>query len=218
MKILLLGATGRTGKYLLAEALDRGHIVHALVRDKSRITTSNNNLFLFEGLPTNEADLAHAMKDCDAILSVLNISRTSDFPWAKLRTPASFLSDAIKIIAKVAAHEKIKRMIICSAWGANETKKDIPGWFRWLIDNSNIGVAYRDHEVQENYLKGTGFEYTIVRPVGLTNSEKEQVVCVTLNDNPKPTLTISRKSTAKFMLEVLDKNLFVKQAVTISKQ
>lgn len=216
MRILILGATGRTGSHLVSEALKNGHIVHVLVRDKSKIHHDSEQLKIFEGLPTDLTALKNAMKDCEAILTALNISRTSDFPWAKLRTPTTFLSDTMKVVVKVAEEEKINRIIVCSAWGANETKKDIPWWFRWFIDNSNIGVAYRDHELQESILQNTTFNYTLIRPVGLTNFNKEENIRVTINNYPKPKLTISRKSVAFFMLKVLDEGLFIKQIVTIS--
>jgi putative NADH-flavin reductase len=216
MRILILGATGRTGKHLVSEALKNGHVVHVLVRDKSKIHIDTEQLKIFEGLPTDRTSLKNAMIGCEAILSVLNISRTSDFPWAKLRTPKTFLSDTIKEVVKIAEEEKIKRIIVCSAWGANETKKDLPWWFRWFIDNSNIGVAYYDHELQESIIQKTALNYTIVRPVGLTNFSKEENIRVTINNYPKPKLTISRKSVAGLMLKVLDEGLFIKQTVTLS--
>ena len=63
MRILLLGATGRTGKHLLEQALDHGHIVHALVRNKLQIATQGYNLILFEGTPVNTMALDEAMQD-----------------------------------------------------------------------------------------------------------------------------------------------------------
>jgi putative NADH-flavin reductase len=67
MRILLLGATGRTGKLLLAQALDHGHIVHALVRNRQQITTRRYNLIVFEGTPVNTTMLDDAMQGCEAV-------------------------------------------------------------------------------------------------------------------------------------------------------
>lgn len=79
MNILLLGATGRTGKHALAYALEKGHQVSILVRNPERIAPQPN-LLIFEGDPANRIDLQRAMEGCRAVISVLNISRTSDFP------------------------------------------------------------------------------------------------------------------------------------------
>ena len=70
-------------------------------------------------------------------------------------------------------------MIVISAWGVAETRKDIPFWFRWTIDFSNIKYGYQGHEQQEKLLQNSGLNYTIIRPVGLTNSEKPQTIIVT---------------------------------------
>lgn len=41
MKIAIVGASGKAGKLIMKEALDRGHVVTAIVRDASRITEAN---------------------------------------------------------------------------------------------------------------------------------------------------------------------------------
>ncbi len=216
--ILILGSTGRTGKWLLDEALKRGYSVNVLVRDKSKIPF-HTHLLIFEGNPFNKNDLTNAAEGCEVVLSALNISRNSDFPWAELRAPESFLSQTMQSFIEMGALGKLKKVIFTSAWGVNETKKDIPWWFRWLIDNSNIGVAYQDHERQENLLDNTLLNYTAVRPVGLTNSLATQKVRVTLKNNtPIPNLTISRLSTAKFMLDCLEQNLYNRQKPVISAE
>jgi len=122
MKLLILGATGRTGKHVLSGALKAGYAIHALVRDKSKIPDTAN-LTLFEGTPLDKAVLTTAMKDCDAVVSILNISRNSDFPWAKLRTPKTFLSDSIKNILEVTNELGVKRLIVCSAWEQTKQNK-----------------------------------------------------------------------------------------------
>ncbi|TFF39153.1 NAD(P)-dependent oxidoreductase [Mucilaginibacter psychrotolerans] len=215
MRVLILGATGRTGKLLLQETLARGYAVNALVRDKSKVAM-HPALTLFEGLPTDAAALNKAMVGCEAILSALNISRNSDFPWAKLRTPANFLFETAKNIIELALQHGISRVILTSAWGTNDTLKDIPWWFKWVIENSNVGVAYRDHERQEDMFAASGLNYTVVRPVGLTNSSKSKTVLVSLANNPKPLLTISRGDVAKFMVDALLGNLFARQMPVIS--
>jgi hypothetical protein len=157
------------------------------------------------------------MKDCDAVLSALNISRISDFPWSKLRTSKDFLSTSMRHIIDTANENDVKRIIITTAWGVAETRKDIPFWFRWMINNSNIRYPYYDHEQQEKLLKSSGLDWTIVRPAGLTDSTKAREVKVTLNNQPKPSLTISRRNVALFMLDALEKDLYNRQCPVISE-
>jgi len=216
MKILILGATGRTGRLLVEEAVKQGYLINVLIRDENKLTIKSASITVFERTPANQHDLLKAMQGCDAVLSTLNISRKSDFPWASLCTPKDFLSGCMKNIIAAAGESKIDRIIVTTAWGTNETKKDIPWWFAWLIDHSNISYAYRDHELQENLLKASALSYTIVRPAGLTNSLKSKSITVSLNNTPAPGLTISRKNVALFMLDALKNNLYQNQCPVIS--
>ncbi len=151
------------------------------------------------------------------MISVLNISRTSDIPWARLRTPKTYLSDVMSCLIPIAKTHQLKRMVICSAWGAAETKNDIPFWFKWFIDNSNIGVAYRDHERQEEMLQSTELKWTIVKPVGLTNSKKKEHIRETFDNNPRPNLFISRSSVADYLIDSLTRDELIHKKVVISK-
>lgn len=218
MKILLLGLTGRLGRCLLAEALRKNYDINAVVRRRSEGINSSTRITWYEGLPTDRSVLSTAGRGCEAIISALNISRTSDFPWSAMRTPPTFLSDAMENMIATAQEHDIRRVIVCSAWGVKETKNHLPVWFRWLIDHSNIGITYRDHERQEDRLRLSGVDWTIVRPVGLTNGKKEHAVQVSFNNIPKPSLTISRNDVARFMIGALREKSYIKKDPVISKK
>jgi uncharacterized protein YbjT (DUF2867 family) len=218
MRILLLGATGRTGKLLLEQALAHGHIVHALVRDKRKITLEKFNLLLFEGTPSDASTLDKAIQGCEAVLSALNISRKSEFPWVGLRTPKDFLSTTMSNVVWLARQKNIRRVVFISAWGVFETKKDLPGWFRWLVNNSSLRYQYTDHERQEEVAANSNLDWTAVRPAFLTNSKIEKEVFVSEDNEPKPNSYISRGSLAAFMLTVLEKNLYLCQAPVVSER
>jgi len=215
MNILLLGATGRTGKHALAYALEKGHQVSILVRNPERIAPQPN-LLIFEGDPANRIDLQRAMEGCRAVISVLNISRTSDFPWAALRTPKTFLSNAMHKVIGLAKQNNIKRLVFCSAWGVEDSRKEIPFWFRWTIDYSNIKYAYLDHGRQEELVTQSGLDYTIVRPVGLTDFNKKLSITQSEHNLPKPNLLISRKAVALFMVDCLFTTEAQGKTITIS--
>ncbi|OEK00737.1 hypothetical protein BFP97_04080 [Roseivirga sp. 4D4] len=215
-RILLLGATGRTGRLVLEQALAEGYQVNCLVRSPEKIKIKSDSLDIFQGDTQNRDDLSKAIEACEAVISILNISRASDFPWAPLRTPKDFLSQTMSQLSTVAYEQGVNRIVVCSAWGVAETKADLPGWFRWFIDNSNIGVAYRDHERQEALLEASDLDWTIVRPVGLINSKKAKEVIESQNNQPKPKLLISRLNVAKYMINVLSKPKTSKMKVVIS--
>ncbi|MFD2200834.1 NAD(P)-dependent oxidoreductase [Shivajiella indica] len=203
-KLLLLGATGRTGREVLDLALSKGYRVNVLVRDRKKVHHKHVNLLVFEGDTRIPKDLHPSMDGCQAVISCLNISRTSDFPWAPLRTPENFLSLTMKNLIGACHDKDVKRLVFTSAWGVGESVNTLPAWFSWLIDNSNIAPAYLEHERQESMVRNSGLDWTIVRPVGLVNSKKRKPVKVILNNHERPSLTISRKDTAGFLLDSLE--------------
>jgi putative NADH-flavin reductase len=215
-KLLILGSTGRTGKYLLEEALARGFDVNILVRNAKKITVTSEKLRIFEGTPYNKEDLAKALQGCTHVMSALNISRNSDFPWADLRTPKDFLEKTIQNLIDLSETNPLENVMVISAWGVAETKKDIPFWFRWMIDFTNVKYGYLGHEDQERLLKNSDLNWTIVRPVILTNNKIIKLVLVSLDNNPKPNYLISRVNVANFMVDIFEKSLYVKQTPTIS--
>ena len=217
MRILILGATGRTGKLILEEALNQDYEVNCLVREPKKIKVNHKKLKILKGSPVQISDLETAITDCKGIISALNISRKSDFPWSTLRTSPTFLSDVIGNIVSLNDKNRPKRIVVCSAWGVAESKKEIPFWFNWLIKNSNIGVAYKDHERQEIELKKSKLDWTVVRPTGLTNFKNHKKVMESYDNEPKPKLTISRKNVAKFMVNALKRDELIGQTPVISE-
>ena len=51
-KIAVLGATGRTGIWIVKEALQRGYAVNALVREQSSLNIEHPDLTIIKGTPT----------------------------------------------------------------------------------------------------------------------------------------------------------------------
>ncbi|MFT5641689.1 MAG: hypothetical protein ACI9A7_001794 [Cyclobacteriaceae bacterium] len=214
-KILLLGATGRTGKLVLENALEKGYHVHCLGRDIKRIA-KQPGIELFEGDSRSYDDLHIAMEGCKHVITTLNISRVNDFPWSSLTTPETYLSETMLNISNVASKHNLVRIVCCSAWGVSESRIDIPWWFRWTIENSNINAAYIDHERQEEVLKRSALMWTIVRPVGLTNGKSIQKIRETFGVTPQPSLTINRISVASYLVDALNNERVSKKMIVIS--
>ena len=82
MKILVLGATGRTGKHIIEEALKRGHKISAIARNPEKL--KDFEIDITQGTPYDYETLEKAIIGCEAVINTLNVSRKSDNPWAPL--------------------------------------------------------------------------------------------------------------------------------------
>ena len=71
MKLVVLGANGRTGRLVVEQALAAGHTVTALVRSPEKLTIRSSGLRIVPGGATNAADVTRALEGGDAVLSTL---------------------------------------------------------------------------------------------------------------------------------------------------
>ncbi|MEM7659415.1 MAG: NAD(P)-binding oxidoreductase, partial [Bacteroidota bacterium] len=175
-------------------------------------------LTIVKGSPEDPSALAEAVQGCEAIISVLNVSRTSDFPWAPLRSPKDLMSRSMSQLLALPEAASVQRLVVCSAWGVAETKAELPFWFRWLIDYSNLKFPYLDHERQETIIRQSQLKWTLVRPVGLTPFSRIQTVRESYANQPRPRLTINRESLAAYLLAALERDDLIGKAPTISAE
>lgn len=182
MKILLLGATGRTGIHVLHEALQRAHTVTALVRDASALDATltaaqRSSLTILRGSPLNAADVAAAVATAVshnedrsgeisssppslAVISTLNPRRGSDNPWAAPHptdSPPRMMADSIaNVLAAVADIVRAggrAKVVHLSAIGVGASAAHAPWMLRAVVAHSNMRLTYADHEAVEAELR-----------------------------------------------------------------
>lgn len=213
MKLLILGASGRTGKFILEQALARGHQVVALARNPDSLA-AQANLTIIKGTPTDANDLAIAAAGCEAILVALNNPRSSDAPWAKPLTKEKILTKVAQNI--IALGEK--RVVFLSAAGVGDSFDTAPWIMRFLIQRTNLGYAYADHNSVEQAFRASNASWTLVRAMGLSNSEKEKKLIVGTATDPKPGMMIRRSTVASFMLDCAETGAHIHQTPVVSEK
>ena len=218
MRILLLGATKGLGKEILKEALNLGFEINCLVRNAKKFPIEQNNIRVFEGDATSSIDLENAVQDSKIIISTLNVMRKNLFPWSNITNDKNTISKSSKNIIKISKRKKIKHLISVSAWGVNESLDHIPIWFKLLIKNSNLKYPYIDHGKSEKLLLNSNLNWTILRPSALVNFLNNHQVKESISLKNKPSLIISRKSLAKFIINIVDKKNYYNKIVTVSKK
>jgi putative NADH-flavin reductase len=81
LKILVYGATGKIGRHIVNEALNRGHFVTAVSRDPSRITQTHDNLSAVQGDILDSESIANLLVEQDVVfISVRGIVGKSKDP------------------------------------------------------------------------------------------------------------------------------------------
>jgi len=196
MKIVIFGASGKTGKLLIEQALENGHQIIAYVR----------NLKVVEGNLNDKLKLNDTITGADVCISVLGGRSLTH------RTPA--LVEGISNLVEAMEKADTKRFIYMSSIGAGESKFLMPQPIRFLIVNLFLRVPLADHNTNEELITKSKLEWTIVRPGGLTDGPMIEDLKYGKDIVPmKGNRSISRASVASFILKQIDNKAFYNSAV-----
>ena len=216
-RILLFGATGRTGTLLVNYALEKGYAVTALVRNPEKLTVRSEHVTIIKGLPTNPADVKKAMEDCDIVISTLSaLSVKESFSLKKIQPPHTLETSIRNAIESMTARGK-KRIITLSSIGAGDSFPLAPWFMRVIINITNFKIVFADHTRQEALLRHSTLDWTIARPVALNDNRDLEQLVVSYNQRPSP-FKMSRKQLAKFMVDCIDNSDFLYKAPILSEK
>lgn len=213
MRILLLGASGRTGALALAEALARNHTVTALVRRPDALTP-HPALTIVPGTPLTPTDISRAFDRAPesdpirAVISTLNTARTSDNPWAKPTSPPDLMAESVRNALAVMGQYGVKKMVVLGTNGVGSSRANSGWFFNWVVDHSNLKIAFDDHYEVQKVLeaeaeKDADFKWVDVRATGLSNGAKKSVKEFG-NEGKGVGWFVSRKSVAGFLLDAVE--------------
>ena len=214
MKILLLGATGRTGQQIISEALKKGHKISAIARDPEKLKAYD--IELTQGTPYDYQTVEKAISGCEAVINTLNVSRKSDNPWARLRSPKDLISRSASNAVKAMEKIGIRRFVALSTIGAGRSWETSPGILKFLVSVSNLKVAFRDHGKQEEILEKSTLDYTICR-APMLSSEMSEIEAVATPEGERPAnKVLSRNAAARFFLDIIEHDKHIRETVSLS--
>jgi len=143
MRVTVFGASGRTGRRVVEQGLERGHEITAFVRDASRFGASHQRLTVVEGDARDPDAVAAAVRGADAIISVLALMKPEDEPG---------YSEATRTIVEAAGREGVQRIVVTAnndVFGDDEV-------------TGEFAVHAREHRRNRETLKASGLDWTIV--------------------------------------------------------
>jgi putative NADH-flavin reductase len=164
MKLLIIGGTGGTGKELIKQALEQGHILTALVRNPEKIKTIHQNLCVIKGNVLEFNKVQQVVAGQDAVLSTLGHKR--------FFIKTNILSEGTKNIIDAMEKHKVNRFICVTSLGINDSRFKLGLYYTLFVIPFIIFFYFRDKAKQEKIIRGSKLNWTIVRPGQLTNGRK----------------------------------------------
>jgi len=219
MNILVVGATGMTGRPLVEQLLGKNHKVRIIVRSSHKlpaVIVENPNTTAIEAsvLDLTDEEMTEHVKDCDAVVSCLG--HVMDFKGI-FGEPKKLCTDATRSLCKALEKDSLPKptkLILMNTVGVqNPDLEEKRTWFeRGLLTFLRHTLPpHRDNETAAEYLhsivgkENKHIEWCSVRPDTLIDAEvspydiKESPITGILNGRPT-----TRSNVAHFMIELIE--------------
>ncbi len=199
--ILVAGASGRTGRFVVRHLQDDGLRFRAMTRNRAeavkRLSAADpavdwNRIDWIECDVRDPKQVVAAMRGVDSVISVIGANTVGD------DNSAEFVDyDGVRNLVDAAVREKVQQFVLLTAIGVTDPAHPFN-----KATKGALGWRFRGEE----YLRASGLTYTIVRPGGLVNEPTGQKgLRLEQGDHWRPLLrsTLSRDDLALLLIESL---------------
>jgi putative NADH-flavin reductase len=208
MKLIIFGATGTVGYQVVKQALGQGHWVTAFARHPANLDIQHPQLRLIQGdvmdLPTVQA----AIQGQDAVVCVLGSGK---------KLTGTVRSQGTRQIIRAMETTGIRRLICLSTLGAGDSWGSLNFYWKTIMFGLILRNVFADHEKQEDYVRQSDLDWTIVRPGALLDGDRTGQYRHGFAGNDKTSqLKITRADVADFILKQLTDDTFIGQTPAIT--
>lgn len=205
MKVLVLGAAGKTGSAVVQQALAAGHEVTAFVQKADEYQQEGARVV--EGDATNSATMEQAVAGQDAVLDAVG----GKTPYKTTTLEETVARNIISSMQR----NGVRRLVVTSMVGEGDSKANATVWERLLVSTFLRG-ADKDKAAMESAVQASDLDWVILRPAILSDDAATGDVKVFESVTGEKAHKITRADLATFMVGQIRNNEYLKQAVTIA--
>lgn len=207
MKLAIVGSTGPTGQHLVKQALAAGHSVTAGVRSPQ---TANlpKDVRLIEADVTRASSLIPLVTGQDAVICSLG-SKLS-------RKPTTLLSSGTNNLVGAMMAAGVRRLVCITGIGAGDSKGHGGFLYDHIIQPLLLKEIYKDKDRQEEVVRRSQLDWTIVRPATLSNGAARGKFRVLTDLRGVTATKISRADVAAYILTSVGDSKTYRQTVLIT--
>ena len=208
-RLLIVGATGGTGRRLIEQALERGYEVTALVRNPSRLQVEHQQLKVVQGDVLDYDSVEAAVRGQEAVISALGHKR--------FFYPTRILSEGTGNLLRAMQTHGVPRLVCETSLGTGDSAGRMGLYYTLFVIPVILPFYYWDKTRQERLIAASTTEWIIVRPGVLSNARKRgtyrhghHIGSFIL------TVRISRADVADFMLNQVEDDMYLRTAPGVS--
>ncbi len=203
MNIALFGATGGTGREVLAQALAQGHAVRALARDPQRLPDAAG-LTVVAGDVLDPGPVADCIAGTEAVVSALGTRMGS----------APVEAQGTRNMLTAMQAQGVRRLIVVTSMGVGDSAGQLSMLARVFM-KLVLGKIMAAKEEQETLIRASGLDWTIVRPGGLTDGRRTGRYVEGLDKTIRAG-QIARADVAEFVLRQLGDDRYLHQTPAVT--
>jgi putative NADH-flavin reductase len=205
MRLMILGATGGTGRAVIRQALERGHEITAFVRSPRKLGALADRVTVRQGDPRQVAELRAVLPGHDAVISALGPPGPG---------PTTIVRDGARSTVEAMRAGGPRRLVVVSA---AVLFKDL-GLLGTLLRRTLLRNVAMDFSEMERVVMASGLDWTIARPPRLTNGALTG--CYRVENEHLPVqsalASISRADVAHFLVRELEHGAHIHHIVGIT--
>jgi putative NADH-flavin reductase len=201
MRLIIFGSTGSVGRLLVEQALQDNHLVTAFLRDPAKLTISHSNLKVIRGDVLDYHSVENAIKNQEVVLCTIGAG-----------SKGNVRAEGTRNIIRAMENNGVRRLICQSTLGAGNSKGNLNFFWKYIMFGILLKQAYKDHELQENYVKQSKLDWTIVRPAAFTDGRRTGNYLHGFSQHEKSlALKISRADVADFILKQVTQDTYLRK-------
>jgi putative NADH-flavin reductase len=208
LNIVVFGGTSGIGLETVKQALARGYMVTSITRHPERMTVDHPKLVNLKGDITQRDSFNDVIEGKDAVISSIGLGPT--------RKEVTVYSSGMTNVLAAMQQFGVSRVISITGIGAGDSKGHGGFFYDRILNPLLLKTDYADKTRQEQILKQSEVEWTIVRPGFLTDDEAGLNYRVISNLNGVVAGSIARADVAHFMLAALEQGSHIGSTVLLS--
>ena len=214
MRLVVIGGTGRTGRRIVGEAVDRGHEV-VMVGRSAESGPVADGAEAISADATDRADLERVVLRADAVITALSIPRASSSPFAAVTGRTDLHSHTAEMLVDAMERGACRRLVKISAQGVGDSAPRAGWGFRALVAVSNLGPAFADHALADARVQASSLDWTIVRPPILADGPVVGRVEAGEAVTTRTFTRLSRADLAKWVVDIVPDPAWFRRVVSI---
>jgi len=203
--VLVIGASRGIGLETVRCALAKGHRVRALARGAASIAIDHAGLGKIAGDALDRASVSGALQDVEVVIQTLGAPKgASAILWG-----TTLFSTATRLLVDAMRARGIKRLVAVTGLGAGDSRGHGGLLYDAIAFPLVLKRIYDDKDVQEQMIKASDLDWTIVRPGLLTSGAATGRVRALTDPRDWRAGSIARADVADFLVREAFERRFV---------